>query len=273
MKSAAFEYRAPPTVEAAIAALAESADSRVLAGGQSLGPMMNLRLATPTLLVDLRRLDGLRGVADEGERHVIGAMVTHSEIEDGAHSFADAGMLAFIAHRIAYRAVRNRGTIGGSIAHADPAADWPTALLALGAGVAIEGPAGRRELALDAFLTGAFSTALEPGEILTALTVPKLGGAARWGYYKICRKVGEFPEAIGAVVLDKPRGFARVVMGALDGPPAVLGELAARLAAEGAVDPEAIAHAVAGAAPGLDEIDRRLHAVAVKRAIAEATRP
>jgi carbon-monoxide dehydrogenase medium subunit len=267
MKPAAFDYVAPATVTAALEALARSEDGRVLAGGQSLTPMLNLRLAMPSLLVDLGGIDELRRVAGDGERQIIGAMVTHAALEDGLHDFADRGMLASVAAGVAYRAVRNRGTIGGSLAHADPAADWPSALLALGAAVTVAGPGGARESGLGDFLLGAFTTALQPGEILSAIALPKLSSSARWGYYKICRKAGEFPDAIGAVVIDPPRGVRRIVMGALDGPPMLLAGLGAD------ASPAEIAAAVAAAAPDLDPVDHRLHAVAVRRALAQATTP
>jgi carbon-monoxide dehydrogenase medium subunit len=272
MKPAPFDYVAPSTVAAALEALTAREDGRVLAGGQSLTPMLNLRLAMPGLIVDLGGIAELRRVELGGERHVIGAMVTHAEIEDGLHSFVDGGMLAAVAHRVAYRAVRNRGTLAGSIAHADPAADWPTALTALDAGVIVAGRNGEREIALDAFFRGAFATVLAHGEIVTAITVPKLAPGARWGYYKICRKAGEFPDAIGAVVIDPGRRFARIVMGALDGQPLTLDDLASRVAAEGAAaaSPAVIAAAVGTASPGLDAVDARLHAVAVHRALAQA---
>jgi carbon-monoxide dehydrogenase medium subunit len=267
MKAAAFDYVAPATVAAALEALAGAEDGRVLAGGQSLTPMLNLRLAMPRLLVDLGGVRELRQVSDDGTRHRIGAMVTHAMLEDGAYDFADRGILASVAHGIAYRAVRNRGTIGGSLAHADPAADWPSALLALGAAIVVAGAAGSRELPLADFLRGAFATALDPGEIVTAILVPKLSAQVRWGYYKICRKAGEFPDAIGAVVIDPAREVTRIVMGALDGPPVLLSSLAADAA------PDAIASAVAAVAPTLDAIELRLHTVAVRRALAQAAAP
>lgn len=272
MKSASFDYAAPTTVAAALDTLAGSADGRILAGGQSLMPMLALRLTTPELVVDLGGIAVLRRVELAGERQVIGAMVTHAAIEDGIHDFADGGMLAAVARGVAYRAVRNRGTLAGSIAHADPAADWPTALTALDAGVIVAGRSGEREIAVGAFFRGAFATALAPGEIVTAIAVPKLSPAARWGYYKICRKAGEFPDAIGAVVIDPARRFARIVVGALDGPPRTLDALAVRVAAEGTVaaNAGAVAEAVAAASPRLDGVEARLHAVAVRRALIQA---
>jgi carbon-monoxide dehydrogenase medium subunit len=271
MKAASFDYVAPSTVAAALGALAGSEDGRVLAGGQSLAPMLALRLAAPRLIVDLGRIPELRQVARSGGRHVIGAMVTHAAIEDGIHDFADGGMLGAVAHGVAYRAVRNRGTMAGSVAHADPAADWPTALAALDAKVAVTGRSGQREVAIGSFIRSAFATALAPGEIVTAIVVPELSPGARWGYYKICRKAGEFPDAIGAVVIDPERRFARIAMGALEGPPRLLNELAARVAADGAApNPGAVVEAVKAAAPDLDAVDSRLHAVAVRRALAQA---
>jgi carbon-monoxide dehydrogenase medium subunit len=275
MKAASFDYVAPSTVAAALDALAGSEDGRILAGGQSLMPMLALRLAAPELIVDLGGIAALRRVELAGERQVIGAMVTHAAIEDGLHRFADGGMLAAVAQGVAYRAVRNRGTLAGSIAHADPAADWPTALTALDAGVIVTGRSGQREIVLGAFFRGAFATALASGEIVTAIAVPKLSPAARWGYYKICRKAGEFPDAIGAVVIDPERRFARIVMGALDGPPLLLDDLARRVAAEGAAaaNAGAVAEAVTAASPGLDAVEARLHAVAVRRALGQALAP
>ncbi len=272
MKAASFDYVAPSTVAAALDALAGSEDGRVLAGGQSLTPMLALRLAAPRLIVDLARIAELRQVARSGGRHIIGAMVTHAAIEDGIHDFADGGMLAAVAHGVAYRAVRNRGTMAGSVAHADPAADWSTALAALDAGVTVTGRSGQREIAIGSFIRGAFATALAPSEIVTAITVPELSPGARWGYYKICRKAGEFPDAIGAVVIDPERRFARIAMGALDGPPRLLDDLATRVVADGAAAASAsvVAEAVKAAAPDLDAVDSRLHAVAVRRALAQA---
>ncbi len=272
MKAASFDYVAPTTIAAALEALAGSEDGRVLAGGQSLTPMLNLRLATPGLLVDIGGIAELRRVEDASDHHVIGAMVTHAALEDGRHRFADNGMLASVAHGVAYRAVRNRGTLCGSLAHADPAADWPTALSALGAGVLIAGRAANREIAIGAFLRGAFATALEHGDMITGVTVPKLSSTARWGYYKICRKAGEFPDAIGAVVIDPAQRIARIAMGALDGPPVLLEGLAVAVAEAGAAAASAgkVTDAVVAAAPDLDPIDLRLHAVAVRRALVQA---
>jgi carbon-monoxide dehydrogenase medium subunit len=270
MKAAAFDYSAPTSAEAAIHAL--GSDAKILAGGQSLGPMMQLRLATPAALVDVTRLPQLQGVQDRGASFAIGAAVTHAAIEDGLYPMADAGMLASVARNIAYRAVRNRGTIGGSLAHADPAADWVTTFIALGAELTLVSPTGRRVVPMDGFILGAFTTALEPGELIEAVLVPKLSPSAVWGYQKICKKIGEFADAIGAVVLDPDRGAARIVAGAMSGAPVLLPGLAARIAQDGlaAVTPDAIGAALTEAAPDLDRVAMRLHSVAIKRALLQA---
>lgn len=270
MKAAAFDYLAATRLSEALAALAAGGEeARVLAGGQSLGPMLNLRLATPSLLVDVTRVPELRRVEDRGDATFIAAAVTHAAIEDGRDDLGDRGILASVARGIAYRAVRNRGTIGGSIAHADPAADWPTALLALGASVVIAGSGGSRTMPLRRFLRGAFATALEKGEIVEGVLVPKPSAAARWGYYKICRKPGEYADAMVAVLVDPERRRSRIVIGAMPGAPVLLDGLAARLAAEGpaAIDRNAIAAAVSEALPEVDPIDRQIHAAAVARSV------
>jgi aerobic carbon-monoxide dehydrogenase medium subunit len=273
MKAAPFEYVAPTRLIDAIVALASAGDeARPIAGGQSLGPMLNLRLATPSLLVDLTRIVELRRVEDRGETTFIGAVVTHAAIEDGRYDLGDRGVLAAVARDIAYRAVRNRGTIGGSLANADPAADWLTTLLALGARLVIARRGGSREVDLRSFVVGPFTTALEQGEIIEGVVVPKISGAARWGFYKICRKPGELADAMAAVLVDPERRVCRIVMGATAAAPAVLEELALRLASRGAgaLDRDAIAQAVAEAQPQLDAVEVRIHAAAVGRAVKKA---
>ena len=143
MKPAAFEYVRAATVDEATALLAEGApDALLLAGGQSLGPLLNLRLVRPTRLIDLKRTAGMRAVAADETTFRIGAGWTHADIEDGVIEDPARGMLRHVARGIAYRAVRNRGTVGGSLAHADPAADWVSALVALGGAVIIQGKGG-----------------------------------------------------------------------------------------------------------------------------------
>ena len=275
MKAAAFDYIAPATPLDAVNAMRRDADCKYLAGGQSLGPMMQLRLATPAALVDIARLAQMQTVEDRGDHHAIGAAVTHAAIEDGRFVLADSGMLAAVARNIAYRAVRNRGTIGGSLAHADPAADWLSALTAIGADLSLIGPDGRRRVAMDGFILGAFTTALGPGELIEAVLLPKLSESAVWGYNKICKKTGEFADAIGAAVFDPPRGFARIVAGATTGAPILLHDLARLVAQSGiaAATPSVITAALAAAAPGFDRVALRLHEVAIRRALSQALTP
>jgi carbon-monoxide dehydrogenase medium subunit len=274
MKAARFDYRCVRDLPEAIAALQAHADAKVLAGGQSLGPMLNLRLARPALLVDVSRVAALREVRDEGEVVHIGAGVTHSAIEDGCANAVGAGFLAAVASRIGYRAVRNRGTIGGSLAHADPAADWLTALTALDAELVVTGLAGTRRVPVATFMIGAFTTSLAADEVIEAVRVPKLSPRARWGYCKVARKSGEWADALGAVVIDNPRNHARVVMGATDGQPVILDELRNVLSEKTPSDRAApIMPAVARAWPDSDLYQRQVHAAALRRAIEQACAP
>jgi carbon-monoxide dehydrogenase medium subunit len=262
MKPVAFDYvRATSLDEAARLLGGGEAQTRIVSGSQSLGPMLNLRLARPGRLVDLGRVPALLGVAQTAHSVIIGAAVTHSAIADHRTPDIGQGVLAAVAEGIAYRAVRNRGTIGGSLAHADPAADWVNALTALGASVLTHRQSGGRAIAVEHFIRGAFDTALEPGEFIQAIEVPRLSPAARWGYYKVCRKPGEFADAIGAVLVDPGRGIRRAVIGATGGRPILLlGDAATLAGGEAALD-QALAQ--------LDPVARRVHLVALQRALAQ----
>ena len=261
MKPFPFDYARPKDLREAGMLLARGGEgARVLAGGQSLGPMLNFRLARPSLLVAIHHLPELCAVEQTADAVTLGACVTHSQIADGRTPDIGARILAGIAEGIAYRAVRNRGTIGGSLAHADPAADWLCALTALGATVLTWRAGGGRAIPLRAFVPAAFRTPLEPGELAQAVRIPRPSGGARWGYYKACRKPGEFAFAMAAVLVDAARGVRRAAIGAVGGPPVVLeGEHAV---------PEAVDAALAGS--GLDAVERRQQAVALKRALARA---
>ena len=208
MKARAFDYERPATLQLAIEIVGSDESAKILAGGQSLGPMLNLRLIAPKVLVDVRRIQELARAEDTGDAIVLGACVTHAAIEDGDVIDGTRGIMPRIARGIAYRAVRNFGTIGGSLAHADPSADWLTSLAALGASVLIFGTAGLRAVPVSEFMVGVFETALRPGEIVQAVRIPKLSSRARWGFYKVCRKPGEFAEAMAAVLWDPERGYS-----------------------------------------------------------------
>ncbi|HTS92871.1 MAG TPA: FAD binding domain-containing protein [Stellaceae bacterium] len=269
MKAAAFDYVRPADLGAALRHLAEGGgEAKPLAGGQSLGPMLNLRLARPKLLVDISRLQELRRIADAGDHWRVGAAVTHSELEDAAGKLEGAELVAQVASGIAYRSVRNRGTIGGSLAHADPAGDWPLALAALDATVVIAGSKGERKVPADQFMQAAFTTALADGEAIVAILVPKLSKSHRVGYYKFCRKTGEFPEASACAIFDPERRIARLFLGATQGAPIALPEMA-RAVAEGrraVATPEAALAAVGA----LEEPERRMRAAVLMRAIEQA---
>lgn len=273
MKPASFDYALATTLPMALDMLAQrGADARVIAGGQTLGPMLNLRLAMPSCLVDLGGIDLLRDIKTSGARIRIGAGVTHAKIEDGAVSGHLGAVLARVAGGIAFRAIRNRGTIGGSLAHADPAADWITVMRVLDAKLLILGPAGERVVPMRNYMTGAFSTAVGVGEILTGVEIAEISSEARWGYSRISRKVGEFPEALAAVLLEPDKGISRVVVGALDGAPVMLSQFAERLALEGVscVRLDIIEAALSPIVPQLDAFNMRLHCAAVRRAALQA---
>jgi carbon-monoxide dehydrogenase medium subunit len=268
MKAAAFDYHRARDVPDAISALAKgNGDTRPLAGGCSLGPMLNLRLARPATLVDLRAVAELREISRTRDGLIVGACRTHAEIEDAVVPDVTRGFMRTVAKGIAYRPIRNRGTIGGSLAHADPAADWVNALVALDATVLTSGAAGEERHPVVSFVTGAYATTLGESRLVTGVFVPSLSDAARWSYEKICRKTGEFALAIGAAVIDPARGYARVVCGAVEAAPIVLRQTSAALARD-ASEAIAVAEAEVNAVLATRDLPfRRLHAAAVQRAI------
>ena len=264
MKPVAFDYERPRDLAAAIRLLAQSDGvGKIMAGGQSLGPMLNLRLAQPQLVVDVRGIAELNEVEESNGSVVLGSCTTHAAIEDGRVPDVTRGLMREVAANIAYRAVRNRGTIGGSLCHADPAADWVSVLVLLSAVAMVEGPAGRREIEAERFVSGAFATALADDEILVGLRIPKLSSQGRWGHYKFCRKPGEFAEAISAVLVDPERGVCRAVMGATHGAPHVIEN--ARFLADG-FDTEQAFAAVESAGMAGDPYERQIHHTALRRA-------
>src|SRR6202142_2498093 len=276
MKAAAFAYDRPTDVKAALAVMARAdGTAKIIAGGQSLGPMLNLRLVEPDLIIDISGLSELKWAERRGDELVIGACVTHGDIEDGRIPDVTRGAMQRVASAIAYRAVRNRGTIGGSLSHADPAADWVSALSALGAKVTLRGAAGTRDLRIEEFVTGALESALRPGEIVEAVRVPAMTPSARWGYVKACRKIGEFAHAIAAVLIDPEKATARAVIGALDAAPVVLGDAAALFGGRVTGDfkqqfDARAADAVLIKAGVENTADRHIHITVLRRAIAEA---
>lgn len=268
MKPVQFEYHAPEALELAWAFFTPDSTTKWLGGGQSLGPMLNLRLARPDALVQLAGIAALTQVETTEHAICYGAMLRHADFEDGRVPDATGGMLQEIASGIAYRAIRNRGTLGGSLAHADPAADWVNTMIALNVQINVSGSQGPRSIAATDFMLAAFTTALMPGELIVSIQIPKLLSGARWGYYKFCRKTGEFSQATATVVVDPQRGYARVVLGALDGAPLLLEDLAELLAQQGvdaAMDQAGnIVNQYVGTMP---EYRRQLYVTAVNRAL------
>jgi carbon-monoxide dehydrogenase medium subunit len=277
VKPARFEYECPSDTAAAIALAArDDLTVKFIAGGQSLGPMLNLRLAQPDVLVDLTGIAELTQVDETADSLSIGACVTHADIEDGRVPDPAGGMLRSVARGIAYRAVRNRGTIGGSIAHADPSADWISCLAALGASVVVRSASARRAVPIEEFMLGIFETALLAGELVEAVTVPRLSKEASWGFYKVCRKTGEFADAIGAVLFDPARSVCRAVIGATESRPLVFADAHELFRGRpvpplsGSFDPQP-ARAALAAAGIIDAIRQQVHLVALCRAVEQAS--
>ncbi|MBI4261568.1 MAG: xanthine dehydrogenase family protein subunit M [Actinobacteria bacterium] len=202
-----FEYHRPSSLEEAIETLAAHAeDGKVLAGGQSLIPLMKLRFAQPGHLVDINRVPGLDGIAEEGGGLRVGALARNNAIASHEVVMARYPAMAQAAPLISDPIVRNLGTIGGSLAHADPAGDWGSVMLALGASVVLRGPRGEREVPVGEFLVDTFTTTLEPDEILTEVRVPAPAERSGGAYLKLERKVGDFATVGVAVHLDLSDG-------------------------------------------------------------------
>lgn len=200
MKPARFDYVRAATLEAALAALAARDDAKPLAGGQSLIPAMNFRLAAPGALVDLNGLGELAGIAASNGGLRIGALTRHAAIERDPLVRARAPLLAEAMAHVAHPQIRNRGTIGGSLAHADPAAELPAVILALGAELVLRRTAGERRLPAGQFFTGLFATALGPGELITAIELPASPPRAGWAFEEFARRHGDYA-LVGVAVL------------------------------------------------------------------------
>jgi carbon-monoxide dehydrogenase medium subunit len=190
MKASAFRYVRPATLASALAFLADDAEAVPLGGGQSLLAMLNLRVTSPSLLVDLGALDELRGIAVEDGALRVGASSRHREVMESPLVRAHAPLLAAALEHVAHPAVRNRGTIGGSLALADPAAEMPACVTALQADIVLAGPDGRRSVAAEAFFTGLMQTALLPGELIAEIRIPL--AERRWAFRELARRHGDY---------------------------------------------------------------------------------
>ena len=210
MIPAAFEYVRAGSAEEVVAALGEHGDeAKVIAGGMSLLPLMKLRLATPTVLVDAGRIDELSYVRDVGDHLAIGALTRHRDLETSELLGESCGVLRGVAAEVGDNQVRHRGTLGGSVAHGDPASDLPAVLLALDATFVAQGPSGSRELAAAAFFEGFLETALAPDELLTEVRVPKTGPDG-WAYQKFNRRAQDW--AIVGALAVRVAGAMRVAL-------------------------------------------------------------
>jgi carbon-monoxide dehydrogenase medium subunit len=197
-----FEYAAPHSLEEALSILSERAgDAKVLAGGQSLIPLMKLRFASPSMIVDLNRIPGLSFIEESGDRLRVGALTRNSDLAASKLLKESYPAMAAAAPLISDPIVRNLGTIGGSLAHADPAGDWGSVMIAMGADVVVRGPSGERTIPVKSLIVDTFTTSLEPAEIITEVRIPKSGGRSGGTYLKLERKVGDFATVGVAVQL------------------------------------------------------------------------
>jgi carbon-monoxide dehydrogenase medium subunit len=263
-----FEYVRPTSVEEAVAALVEHGDdAKILAGGHSLLPLMKLRLAMPAVLIDISRIPGLPYVRVDGDEVAIGAGTRHHELEQDDVAAAEVPLLPYVASQVGDPQVRHRGTIGGTVAHSDPASDLPTALLALGGTVVVQGPSGRRDIPITEFWLGFFETALAEDELIVEIRVPRTGSAG-WAYEKFTRRANDWP-IVAAAAVD-----GRVALANMAGS-VVRATATEEALARGASIEEAAALADQGTSPGADmhadqEYRRHLARLLTRRALEKA---
>jgi aerobic carbon-monoxide dehydrogenase medium subunit len=265
MIPAPFDYVAAESTTHAVDLLASlGEDAKLLAGGHSLLPMMKLRLATPSVLIDIGRLTELIGIRTEGDEIAIGAATPHATLATSDVVRYESPLLAHSAAQVGDPQIRHRGTIGGSLAHADPAADLPMALVALGGSVDVLGQGGTRNVAADDFFAGYFETSLEPGELIAAVRVPRRPGVP-WGYQKFVRRANDWA-IVGAAAVD-----GRIALANMGSAP-LRARAAEQALAEGASVAEAAELAAEGTEPGEDvhadrEYRRHLARVLTRRAL------
>jgi carbon-monoxide dehydrogenase medium subunit len=203
---AAFDYEVAETTEHALELLGGSEDAKLLAGGHSLLPAMKLRIARPSLLVDIGRIEGLGYVRDEGDKLAIGALTRHAELAEAPLLQEHCPIVSNAAGQVGDPQVRHRGTIGGSLAHGDPASDLPTVLLALDAEMVIRGAGGERVVPVSEFATGVFQTAVAPTEMLVEIRVPKLVSTTGWMYLKMSRRAQDWATVAVAALVERSNG-------------------------------------------------------------------
>ena len=256
MIPAAFDYTVAESSEQAISLLGEYGDdAKLLAGGHSLIPMMKFRLATPTQLIDVARIADLSYIREDGGQVAIGALTRHAQLETSDVLSASCPMLQHVAALVGDPSVRHRGTLGGTMAHSDPASDLPAAVLALGGTIVAQGPNGRREIAATDFFTGYFESELAPDEMIVEIKVPANTGG--WNYQKFNRRAQDWA-IVGVAVADGGKGISLVNMGSTP----LRAAAAEEALAGGASAAEAAALAAQGTSPPSDnnaEADYRTH--------------
>jgi carbon-monoxide dehydrogenase medium subunit len=279
MKSPPFSYARPRTRGAALAVFDAEPDARALAGGQSLLPLMGARLAAPPVLVDLERVDDLSGIRLDGDTVRIGAMTRQADAERSELLSDRFPVLVEGLRQIGYPAIRNRGTVGGSIAHADPAAELPVLAVALDASVVVDGPGGEHAVAAEEFFRGPFEPALDQGELLVSVDLPPTD--LTWAFLELARRSADFAVVSVAVGLDVDGGIcrrARIVVGAAHPRPirlreaeeALVGQRVDHETADAVARRAATALRPAGDVQGSAEHRREVAAVMVRRAILRA---
>ena len=278
MIPAAFEYEVAESVEHAIELLGSKEDAKLLAGGHSLLPLMKFRLARPATLIDIGRVSGLSGVRDGGEHLAIGALTRHHDLNHDPLVQEHCPLVAYAAGLVGDSQVRHRGTIGGSIAHGDPASDLPTIALTLDAEIVMRGPGGERTVAATDFFQGFYETALEPNEVITEVRVAKTG-AAGWSYVKFRRRALDWATVGVATIVEAGNGtIDRARIGLTNMGQTPLRAAAAEQALAGA-SREDVAVATANADEGTDppadtsasaDFRRHLCRVLTARAVEEA---
>jgi len=268
---AAFDYVRAGSAAEAISLLAEHGDeAKILAGGHSLLPLMKLRLASPSVLIDVGRVSDLSYIRDEGDHVAIGALTRHHDVQRSSLLASTIPLLPFVAGLVGDPQVRHRGTIGGSLAHGDPASDLPAAVLALGGTLVITGSAGARLVAASEFFVGFLETAIGPDELLTEIRLPKTGGAG-WSYQKFNRRAQDWA-IVGVAAVGAAAGGGVALVNMASVPVRALSVTSAVLA--GASAAEAASHAVDGLDPVGDlnaspEFRRHLATVLTRRALEE----
>lgn len=286
MKPVRFQYACPETLDEALALLAEhGSDAAVLAGGQSLMAMLNLRLAAPSIVIDINRIPGLERIARHVERLELGARVRHNDVLRSAEVRAAAPLLPMALAHVAHEAIRNRGTLGGSLALADPAAELPACAVCLDAAITVASAAGERTIGAADFFKALYTTALEPGELLLHVTVPVRDASWRFAFDEVARRHGDFALAgiaFGARIEDARITECRIVFTGVEPTSRRIARSEACLVGAELASREAATEAVAALARELEPMensdypaDYKLHlaGVLLARALAEVAQP